>query len=240
MASMTCRNVGRKRDDGTERTPARPNLSNDIRAYLGSQLRELYETLSAGQQPQELVDLIARLEGLSPPPESPSYAAFRDELLGALPGLRAFALSLAGAATQADDLVQETLLKAWQNQTSYRPGTNLKAWLFTILRNQFYSERRKRKREVEDADGVQAGRLEALPDQEDGIELRQVWAKLRTLPTAQREALLLVGAQGMTYEDAAELIGCQVGTVKSRVSRGRMVLAHSLGFADGRLSRVPA
>nr|WP_147081133.1 sigma-70 family RNA polymerase sigma factor [Methylobacterium haplocladii] len=233
---MTRRNGPRER---SERLPGSPILSDEIRTYLGSQLRELYETLSAAQQPPELLDLIARLDRLSPP-EAPSYAAFRDDLLGALPGLRAFALSLAGGTAQADDLVQETLLKAWQNQTSYRPGTNLKAWLFTILRNHFYSERRKRRREVEDADGVQAGRLEALPDQEDGLELRQVWAKLRALPTAQREALLLVGAQGMTYEDAAELIGCQVGTVKSRVSRGRTVLAHSLGFADGRLSRMPA
>lgn len=228
-------------DTATVERPAarRPRLSASDRAHLGWQLRDVYKVLESAQPPSRLLALIAQLESLPSPDES-GPAAFRDGLMAALPGLRAFAMSLAGGASQADDLVQETLLKAWQNQTRYQPGTNLKAWLFTILRNTFYSERRKRKREVEDADGMLASHLAALPDQEDGMELRQVWSKIAKLPTTQREALLLVGAQGMTYEDAAELLGCQIGTVKSRVSRGRSELAHSLGFADGRLSRIPA
>ncbi|WP_335645523.1 sigma-70 family RNA polymerase sigma factor [Methylobacterium durans] len=120
------------------------------------------------------------------------------------------------------------------------PGSNLNAWLFTILRNQFYSECRKHKREVEDADWVAAERLIEVPDQEDRIELQDVWGKVAKLPAVQREALLLVSVHDMTYEAAAEVIGCQVGTVKSRVSRGRALLSDLLGFADGRLSRVTA
>ncbi|AWN44459.1 hypothetical protein DK389_09385 [Methylobacterium durans] len=112
--------------------------------------------------------------------------------------------------------------------------------MFTILRNQFYTECRKHKREVEDADGAAAERLTALADQEDRIELQDVWGKVAKLPALQREALLLVSIHDMTYEAAAEVIGCQVGTVKSRVSRGRALLSNPLGFADGRLSRVTA
>ncbi|GEP09286.1 sigma-70 family RNA polymerase sigma factor [Methylobacterium gnaphalii] len=224
--------------DIARKSPSRPRLSDADRRHLGLQLREFYCAFEGPHQPARLLALIAELDRLSTA-EVDSHA-FRDGLLDALPGLRAFALSLAGGPAQADDLVQDTLLKAWQSQSSFRPGTNLKAWLFTILRNTFFSERRKRKREVADIDGILAGQLAALPDQEDGMELRQVWTQIAKLPTSQREALLLVGAQGMTYEDAAEVIGCQVGTVKSRVSRGRSELAASLGFADGRLSRTSA
>ena len=110
------------------------------------------------------------------------------------------------------------------------------AWLCTVLRNQFYTECRKAKREVEDADGTAAAQMIALPAQEHGIALQQVWATLAKLPPLQREALLLVGAQGMTYEAAAEVMGCQAGTMKSRVSRARAFLAGSLGMADDRIS----
>jgi RNA polymerase sigma-70 factor (ECF subfamily) len=149
-------------------------------------------------------------------------------------------MSLTGIAIRADDLVQETLLKAWSNQHRFQVGSNLNAWLFTILRNHFYSECRKHKREVEDVDGVAAERLTALPDQEDRIELQDVWSKLAKLPALQREARLLVSLHEMTYEAAAEVIGCQVGTVKSRVCRGRALLSDLLSFADGRLSRATA
>jgi RNA polymerase sigma factor (sigma-70 family) len=178
-------------------------------------------------QPSTLLDLIARLDGAS---YARDAADFRDGLLASLPGLRAFALSLAVNHAAADDLVQETLLKAWKNQDRFEPGSNLQAWLCTILLNHFYTDIRKRKREVEDADGTMAGQMVASAAQEANSELQQVKQHLAKLPAAMREALLLVGAQGLTYEDAAELIGCQVGTVKSRVSRARALLARSLGM----------
>ena len=151
--------------------------------------------------------------------------------------MRAYARSLAVDPTRADDLVQETLVKAWANQHRFEPGSNLMGWLCTILRNQFYTECRKRKREVEDADGAAAAQMIAPAAQEHGVELRKVWAMLGKLPPHQREALLLVGAQGMTYEAAAELVGCQVGTIKSRVSRARAFLVGSLRMTD---NRIPA
>ncbi|ACL59695.1 RNA polymerase, sigma-24 subunit, ECF subfamily [Methylobacterium nodulans ORS 2060] len=216
----------------------RPRLPRFVHDHLGTQLRAAYAAFIAEQQPQVLLDLIARLEvALAEPPAAAS--TFRDDLLAALPALRAFAVSLTANLAQADDLVQETLLRAWQNQHRFEAGTNLKAWLFTILRNQFYSHARKRRREVEDSDGSAAGQLIARPDQEDGLELREVWARLNELPPVQREALLLIATQGLTYEAAADLMGCQVGTVKSRVNRARAALARALGY-DGRLGRTAA
>jgi RNA polymerase sigma-70 factor (ECF subfamily) len=113
-------------------------------------------------------------------------------------------------------------------------GTNLKAWLCTILRNQFYTEIRKRRREVEDADGAMAAEMIAPAAQEHGSDLQTVWQYIDRLPPLQREALLLVGAQGLTYEAAAEVMGCEVGTVKSRVSRARALLAEKLGIGGDR------
>ncbi|MGU3360847.1 sigma-70 family RNA polymerase sigma factor [Methylobacterium sp. M6A4_1b] len=196
-----------------------------VRAHLGAELKAFYAAALAETQPAALLDLIARLE--APPPAA---VDFRAALLEALPGLRAFALSLAIAPTAADDLVQETLLKAWANRHRFEPGSNLRAWLCTILRNQFYTECRKRKREVEDADGALAAKVVAPAAQEASSDLRRVWQHLGRLPAAQREALLLVAAQGMTYEAAAALIGCQVGTMKSRVSRARAFLMGTLGM----------
>jgi RNA polymerase sigma-70 factor (ECF subfamily) len=212
-----------------------PSLPAPVRDYLGSQLQTFYASMVAEDQPQRLLDLIAQLGAALDAQDRTAASAFREELVAALPGLRAFALSLAVSPTRADDLVQETLLKAWANQHRFQAGSNLMAWLCTILRNQFYTECRKAKREVEDADGAAAAQMIALPAQEHGIALQQVWATLAKLPPLQREALLLVGAQGMTYEAAAEVMGCQTGTMKSRVSRARAFLSSSLGMADDRL-----
>ncbi|MBY0297984.1 MAG: sigma-70 family RNA polymerase sigma factor [Methylobacterium sp.] len=215
----------------------RPPLPSFLRDHLGRQLRAAYEVFVTEAQPRPLLDLAVRLEGvLASAPDAPE---FRDALLAALPALRAFATSLTGSPTQADDLVQDTLLRAWQSQHSFTPGTNLNAWLFTILRNQFYTTMRKRKREVEDSDGTAAAQLTALPSQEDGIELREVWTQLGKLPPLQREALLLIATQDLTYEAAAELMGCQTGTVKSRVNRARAALVQALGYED-RLGRTAA
>ena len=217
-----------------------PELPAASRIHLGSQLRASYASVMAEEVPARLLDLVARFEAALAHSDASASATFRSELLAAIPDLRAFARSLAVDASRADDLVQETLLKAWRSQQRFAPGSNFKAWTFTILRNQFYSECRKARREVEDPDGAAAARLTTLPDQVDRVELEEVWARLGTLPPLQREALLLVGSQGLTYEAAAEVLGCQVGTVKSRVSRGRALLSHLLGFADGRLSRASA
>jgi RNA polymerase sigma-70 factor (ECF subfamily) len=152
----------------------------------------------------------------------------RDQILAAIPSLRAFATSLTGNRDRADDLVQDAILRAWANLDRFERGTNLNAWLFTILRNQFHSEYRKRKREVEDADGSYAARLKTHPDQQSRLDFEDFRAALATLPLDQREALLLVGAQGMSYEDAAAVCQVAVGTVKSRVNRARSKLAYLL------------
>ena len=130
-------------------------------------------------------------------------------------------MSLSGRSALADDLVQETLTKAWAKADSYQDGTNLMAWLFTILRNEFYSHLRKRKREVEDVDGAEAAQLVAAPAQMASLELGDFREALATLPEDQREAIILVGASGFSYEEAADIMGCAVGTVKSRLSRAR-------------------
>ena len=152
----------------------------------------------------------------------------RDALVAQIGSLRAFAVSLCRDRDRADDLVQETLFKAWNHIDSFKEGTNLKAWLFTILRNTYFSERRKRKREVEDADGKYAARLAGAPEQHGHMDMKDFHAALTQLPADQREALVLVGAAGFSYEEAAEISDCAVGTIKSRVNRARSRLADML------------
>ncbi|KAB2883115.1 MAG: sigma-70 family RNA polymerase sigma factor [Pseudorhodoplanes sp.] len=154
--------------------------------------------------------------------------ALRDQILSAVPSLRAFAISLSGNVDRADDLVQETMLRALANIHSFQPGTNMNAWLFTILRNLFRSEYRKRKREVEDTDGRFAEQLKSHPEQLGRIEFEEFRNALAHLPDEQREALILVGASGFSYEEAASICGCAVGTIKSRVNRARNRLARLL------------
>jgi len=154
----------------------------------------------------------------------------RDVMLAAVPSLRAFAISLCGNVDRADDLVQETLLRAWANLNSFQPGTNMSAWLFTILRNLIRSEYRKRRHEVEDVDGSYADSLASLPDQNSRLELGEFRKALNLLPPDQRESLILVGASGFSYEEAAQICGCAVGTIKSRVNRARTRLAEILSI----------
>ena len=153
-------------------------------------------------------------------------------MLLAVPSLRAFAISLIGHAEGADDLVQDTLVRAMSNLDRFEPGTNMRAWLFTILRNQFYTAYRKKSREVEDPDGIIAGKLRSLPEQNGHIELGELRSALTKLSVEQREVLLLVGAEGMSYEEAAAICGVKVGTIKSRMNRARIQLAELLGVAD--------
>jgi RNA polymerase sigma-70 factor (ECF subfamily) len=154
----------------------------------------------------------------------------RDEILAAVPSLRAFAISLCGNVDRADDLVQETLLRALANIDSFQPGTNMSAWLFTILRNFFRSEYRKRRREVEDSDGTYAESLKSHPEQNSRVEFSEFKTALSKLPPDQREALILVGASGFSYEEAAGICECAVGTIKSRVNRARTRLAELLAI----------
>jgi RNA polymerase sigma-70 factor, ECF subfamily len=151
-------------------------------------------------------------------------------LLKAIPHLRAFAISLSGNVDQADDLVQEAIVRGLAHLDSFEPGTNLQAWLFTILRNQFHTSYRRRRREVEDPEGVMAGRLSTPPEQDGHLELDDLRSALAKLSLEQREVLLLIGAEGLTYEEAAQICGTKVGTVKSRVNRARARLAELLHF----------
>ena len=156
--------------------------------------------------------------------------SLREAMLAAVPSLRAFAISLSGNIDRADDLVQETLLRAIANIDSFQPGTNMSAWMFTILRNLFRSEYRKRRREVEDTDGSYAESLKSQPEQNSRLEFQEFRAALAKLPPDQREALILVGASGFSYEEAAAICECAVGTIKSRVNRARTRLADLLSI----------
>lgn len=154
--------------------------------------------------------------------------SFKTDLLAAIPSLRAFAMSLAQNSDKADDLVQETLVKSWDKQASFTPGTNLKAWLFTILRNCFISERRKKRHEVEDGDGHLAASVGVAGAQASHMDLLDFAKAFEALPDDQREALILIGAEGFAYEEAAQMCGCAVGTMKSRVNRARTRLSTML------------
>src|ERR1700755_782514 len=157
----------------------------------------------------------------------------RDAMLAAVPSLRAFAISLCGNVDRADDLVQETLLRAMANIDSFQPGTNMSAWLFTILRNLFRSEYRKRRREGEDTARTSAESLKSPPEQHSRVEFDEFRVALAKLPSDQREALILVGASGFSYEEAAAICECAVGTIKSRVNRARNRLAGMLAVSGG-------
>ena len=145
----------------------------------------------------------------------------KDLIIDIIPSLRAFARTLVNDRDRADDLVQETILKALSNLDRFQVGTNIRAWLFTILRNSFFSELRKQRREVADSDGKYAAQLTTRATQVDKVELRDFRRALLKLPSEQREALILVGPAGFSYEEAAAICGCAVGTIKSRVNRGR-------------------
>jgi RNA polymerase sigma-70 factor (ECF subfamily) len=158
-------------------------------------------------------------------------AGFQQGLLAAIPDLRAFAIGLCGKTDGADDLVQETLVRAWANREGFEPGTNLMAWLYTILRNAFYTEFRKRRREVPDTDGQFAATLAHRPSQESHLGFQEFRAALAQLPDDQREAVLLVGSSGLSYEEAAKICACAVGTMKSRVHRARARLGAMLSMS---------
>jgi RNA polymerase sigma-70 factor, ECF subfamily len=205
-------------------------LGDTIRKHLGSTLRGIYSDLIGSDLPQDLVKLTERLESAIRARRNPPDEGFVQELLECAPQLRAFAISLTHDVNRAEDLVQGTLLKACDRRNRFEPGTCLRAWLFTILKNDFHSEHRKRSREVEDPEGSYAARLISPPDQMSGLELQDLSEALSKLAPWQRQVLLLVGAEGMSYEDIAARQHVSVGTVKSRVNRARHHLADLLGL----------
>jgi RNA polymerase sigma-70 factor (ECF subfamily) len=157
---------------------------------------------------------------------------WRDDVIGLIPALRAFAWSLSHNSSDADDLVQDTLIKAWSNREKFEPGTNLRAWLFTILRNTYYTAVLRRRREVRDENGDYAATLKTAPTQDWSVAMHALQAALRKLPPEHREALVLVGAAGLSYEEAAEICGCALGTIKSRVNRARHRLLKIMDAED--------
>lgn len=160
---------------------------------------------------------------------------FKKELVTLIPHLRAFARTLTGDPTAADDLAQDAMMKAWDARQSYQLGTNMKAWTFMILRNQFYSEKRRSWRQTQLDQEAAERTLMAIDDPSAPVALDELRQGLTMLPPEQREALILVGAGGFAYEEAADICGCAVGTVKSRVSRARKALQSIL--EDGSYDR---
>jgi RNA polymerase sigma-70 factor, ECF subfamily len=148
-------------------------------------------------------------------------SGWRNNVVELIPALRAFAWSLSHNSSDADDLVQDTLIKAWTHRDKFEPGTNLRAWLFTILRNTYYTNAVRRRREVRDESGKYAATLSAAPTQDWSVAMHALQSALAELPDEHREALIRVGAAGLTYEEAAEICGCALGTIKSRVNRAR-------------------
>jgi RNA polymerase sigma-70 factor (ECF subfamily) len=157
---------------------------------------------------------------------------FKAELVGAIPYMRAFAHSLCRDRAAADDLAQDALARAWENRRSYQPGTNLKAWVAMITRNQFYSDKRRSWRSQPLDQEVAERTLLAVSNPQATLELDEVRRAMARLPEDQREALVLIGAGGLSYEEVAEICGVAVGTVKSRVSRARVRLAEILIDGD--------
>jgi RNA polymerase sigma-70 factor (ECF subfamily) len=158
--------------------------------------------------------------------------SWRDDVVALIPALRAFAWSLSHNGSDADDLVQDTLIKAWSNREKFEPGTNLRAWLFTILRNTYYTVALRRRREVRDESGDLAEARGSPPTQDWSLAMHALQDALQKLPDEHREALILVGAAGLSYEEAAEICGCALGTLKSRVNRARARLLKIMDAED--------
>jgi RNA polymerase sigma-70 factor (ECF subfamily) len=170
---------------------------------------------------QEHGSYIGHNSGRRDPLDDLDGGNWRDDVVALIPALRAFAWSLSHNSADADDLVQDTLIKAWTHRAKFEPGTNLRAWLFTILRNTYYTAVVRRRREVSDESGKHAASLFTAPTQDWSVAMRSLQTALSQLPDEHREALILVGAAGLTYEEAAEICGCALGTIKSRVNRAR-------------------
>lgn len=207
--------------------------TDDPAGDVGGFLRSVFAESASQGLPPMFAKLLDRLQ--STPAQNQktnkerlSDADFKDELAQVIPHLRAFGRSLSGNRDVADDLVQETLLKAWAARHRFQAGTNMRAWTFIILRNLFLSQMRRARFKGEWDDFTAAKILAAPAGQDRQIELADLERGLQQLPQAQREALILVGAGGFAYEEAAKICDCAVGTIKSRVARGRAALENVL------------
>ena len=218
-------------DDSTIDTQA-PRLPDSVQYHLGHLLAASYAR-DADEPPvaDRFAELLTLLDAAFGRAQDSHAKAFQAALLGMVPNLQRFARSLLRSHVGADDLLQNTLLRAWRSRASFAPGTNLEAWLFTIMRNQFYNEHRKRGREVQDEDGAQAERMVSLPEQGGHLDLSDVRAALGRLAPSMRQALVLVAIENLTYEETAAVMNCRIGTVKSRVWRARTQLAEMLGYS---------
>jgi RNA polymerase sigma-70 factor (ECF subfamily) len=165
-------------------------------------------------------------------------ATTHGEILACLPNLRAFARSLAGNRDRADDLVQDAVLRALSAASQFKPGTNFKAWIFTILRNLHYNEFRRNRGFIRPLEAADLETYATAPAQQAGLEFDDFRRAFTTLPAVQREALVLIGAEGCPYEEAAAICGCPVGTIKSRVARGRREIGRLLNEGKDGLRAV--
>jgi RNA polymerase sigma-70 factor (ECF subfamily) len=213
--------VGAEQDD--------PVLPLEVREHLGMQLRDLYGPLDGFDAPGPLRALMERLEAALAAYGETLTAEVRAGMAEQMPGLMRFAMALAKDRSRAEDLVQETLMRAWRSRHTYEAGTNVAGWLTMILRNTFYTHHRKRSHEVEDPEEAYAAALSIAPPQEDRLHLQDVHVAMGRLPPEQRETLVLIVLNGLSYDEAALAMGCKVGTVKSRMSRARERLAEILG-----------
>lgn len=208
-----------------------PRLPDSVQYHLGLLLAATYAQDNVEPTiADRFAELLRLLDGAFGRAQDGREKAFQTALLAMVPNLQRFARSLLRSHVGADDLLQNTLLRAWRSRASFAPGTNLEAWLFTIMRNQFYNEHRKRGREVQDEDGAQAERMVSLPEQGGHLDLSDVQAALDRLAPPMRQALVLVAIENLTYEETAAVMQCRIGTVKSRVWRAREQLARMLGY----------
>ena len=212
-----------------------PALSDAVQRHLGTLLAAAYAQDGADlSATHRFAELLAKLDAAFGAAGDRAEVEFKRLLVGVVPALQRFAVSLTREPIAADDLVQDTLLRAWRSRTRFEQGTNFEAWTFTILRNQFYSGQRKR-RELQDEDGSRTARLASLPDQGGRLDLQDVRTALGRLAPTMREALVLVAIENLTYEEAAAIMNCQIGTVKSRVWRAREQLARMLGYTGAEI-----
>lgn len=217
--------------DGDTIDTQAPRLPDSVQYHLGHLLAATYAQDSVEPSiADRFAELLTLLDAAFGKAQDGREKEFQTSLLAMVPNLQRFARSLLRNHVGADDLLQNTLLRAWRSRASFAPGTNLEAWLFTIMRNQFYNEHRKRGREVQDEDGTQAERMVSLPEQGGHLDLSDVRTALDRLSPLMRQALVLVAIENLTYEETAAVMNCRIGTVKSRVWRARTQLAEMLGY----------
>src|SRR6478752_62187 len=209
-----------------------PSLAQTILIHLGDELRKEYADPNGQKVTGELGRLLKRAAQVVRACHEPVDQEFVDEVISLLPELRVFAISLEKDVVRAEDLVQEAALKALSQHERFERGTSLRSWLFTILKNHFLTIVRRRAREVEDATGSFAETLTFEPDQYHKLAHEELLAALDALPPDQREVLLLVTVEEMSYEDAAVRMNCAVGTIKSRVNRARRHLAEKMALTS--------